>query len=352
VADMRTHASRTVAGVLLGRAPRVGLACVALVLAVTLPLWLNTVNLYTAGQAIVFSVLGLGLLVSLGVCRQANFGITPYYALGGYGAANIAVRWHLGAIGALLAVTLVAGIAGYLIGRIILRLRQFTLALATFVLATAVWEYLEVGLPQSLGGGDNGLVLSSLSVFGYSIFSDAGYYLTLACLVITVAVLAILMRSRTGRALHALGQDPIAAQTSGIDVTHYGALGYAISAAIAATAGALFLYTVGAITPDGFDVGTNVTVLLMVVLGGLSTLAGPIIGATFIVVLNQKLESALSYSVLIDGLVLLAVVRFLSDGLAGQFVRWADRLRSVLSNEPDPVGLDTAAADPLATGSG
>jgi hypothetical protein len=69
-------------------------------------------------------------------------------------------------------------------------------------------------------------------------------------------------------------------------------------------------------------------------------------------VLNQKLESALSYSVLIDGLVLLAVVRFLSDGLAGQFVRWADRLRSVLSNEPDPVGLDTAAADPLATGSG
>lgn len=352
MADMRTNASRAVAAVLLGRAPRIGLGCVALLLAGTLPLWLNTINLYTAGQAIVFAVLGLGLWVSLGVCRQANFGITPYYALGGYGAADIAVRWHLGAIGALLVVTVASGIVGYLIGRIILRLRQFTLALATFVLATAVWEYLEVGLPQTYGGGDNGLVLPSLSVFGYSIFSDAGYYLTLACLVVTVAGLAILMRSRIGRALHALGQDPTAAQTSGIDVRHYGTLGYAISAAIAAAAGALFLYTVGAITPDGFDVGTNVTVLLMVVLGGLNTLAGPIIGAVFIVVLNQKLQSTLSYSVLIDGLVLLAVVRFLPDGIAGQFVRWADHLRSVLSNEPDSVGLEPTAPDPLTTGSG
>jgi branched-chain amino acid transport system permease protein len=355
VADRRINAQRNLAGVLLGRPPRVALGGAALLAAGTLPLWLNTVNLYTAGQAVVFAVLGVGLMVSLGVCRQANFGITPYFAFGAYGAADISVRWHLGAVGALLAVTAVSGIAGYLIGRIILRLRQFTLALATFVLATAVWEYLEVGFPQSLGGGDNGLVLPTLSVFGYSIFGNAGYYLALASLVVTIAVLALVMRTRIGRALHALGQDATAAQTSGIDVTHYGALGYAISAAIAATAGALFLYTVGAITPGGFDVGVNVTVLLMVVLGGLSTLAGPVIGAAFIVVLNQKLESALSYSVLIDGLVLLAVVRFLPDGLAGQFVRWADHLRSVLSGEPrDPRSdsLDPAAPDPLATGSG
>jgi branched-chain amino acid transport system permease protein len=355
VADTRINIRRTIAAVLLGRRPRIALGGGALLAACSLPLWLNTINLYTAGQAVVFAVLGVGLMVSLGVCRQANFGITPYYAFGAYGAADTCVRWHLGAIGALLAVTVVSGTAAYLIGRIILRLRQFTLALATFVLATAVWEYLEVGFPQSLGGGDNGLVLPSLSVLGYSIFGNAGFYLALGCLVVTVAVLAIVMRTRTGRALHALGQDATAAQTSGIDVTHYGALGYAISAAVAAAAGALFLYTVGAITPDSFDVGVNVTVLLMVVLGGLSTLGGPIIGAAFIVVLNQKLESALSYSVLIDGLVLLTVVRFLPDGLAGQFVRWADHLRSVLSNEPgEPVSasLDPAAHDPLATGSG
>jgi branched-chain amino acid transport system permease protein len=309
------------------RSPAIGLGFAVILVAATLPVWLGTFQLYVAGQAVVFAVLGLGLTVSLGVCRQANFGISPYYALGAYGAANIAVRWHLGAIGALLVVTAVSGVVAYLIGRVVLRLRQFTLALATFVLATAVWEYLEVGFPKEYGGGDNGLVLPALSVFGQSIFSSAGYYLALACLVVAIVVLVFVMRSRVGRAFHALGQDATAAQTSGINVTHYGALGYGIAGAIAATAGALSAYTVGAITPDGFNVGVNVTVLLMVVLGGVSSLAGPVIGATFIVVLNQILESALSYSTLIDGLVLVAIVRFVPDGAAGQVLRWLDQLR-------------------------
>src|ERR1700722_14489288 len=99
-----------------------------------------------------------------------------------------------------------------------------------------------------------------MTIFGHAVLGDAGYFVALACLVLVLAGLAVLMRARTGRALHALGDDPTAAQTSGINIVHYGARGYAISASIAAMAGALFLYTVGAITPDGFNVGVNVTV--------------------------------------------------------------------------------------------
>lgn len=290
----------------------------ALVAVTLVPLWLSPFYLILAENALVLALLGLGLSISLGICRQANFGITPYYALGAYGVGNIASRWHVGAIGALVIVTAVSGIVAYPIGRVILRLAQFTLALATFVIATAIWEYISVGLPERFGGGANGLVLPRLSVFGFSIFGDAGYFLPLTVLLLAGLAVGLLMRTRTGRAFHALGQDPTAAEASGINVRHFGALGYAFSASVVAAAGGLFMYTTGTSTPDGFDVGVNITALLIVVVGGLTTLVGPVFGAALIVALNQLLGSSLAYSGLIEGLILLGFIRFVPDGIAGR----------------------------------
>jgi branched-chain amino acid transport system permease protein len=303
------------------RAVNGGLLILGAAFIVTLPIWLGEFWLYIAVTALIYSILALGLNVSVGVCRQANFGVTPFFALAAYLVANVTLRWNVSFIIVLLGSTIATGIVAYLIGLLMLRLRQFTLALGTFVLATAVYDYLNSGLPSYLGGGASGISANGTSIFGSSSIGDAGFYLSFACLCLVLLVLRLTMRSRVGRAWLALGKDELAASMNGIHVRRYAVLAYSVSGAVAGLAGALFAYTLGSVGPDNFSVTVTITVLLMIVLGGLGTLAGPVIGAIFITFLNQGLQSlfSLSYPTLFDGLIIVAIIRFAPGGVAGQF---------------------------------
>lgn len=305
---------------MISRQSRVAWLCASvaavLAVAITTPLWANITQVYLAEQILIFSIVGVGLNVSLGICGQANFGVTPYFALGAYGVINLVLKWNFDPLESLVVVTLVAGIAGLLIGGAILRLKQFTLALGTFVLATAVYEYISVSLPQSLGGGDFGITVPNVKLFGQSLVGNAGYFLSLFALVLVIALVTLIMKTRTGRAWSAIGMDEIAAATNGIRVRYFAIVAYGFSAAVGGLAGGLLAFDVGSVAPQGFSVGVNITILLMVVLGGLGGIVGPIVGAAFISILNQYLASS-SYPTLIDGLVLLAVIRFMPGGIVG-----------------------------------
>jgi branched-chain amino acid transport system permease protein len=175
-------------------------------------------------------------------------------------------------------------------------------------------------MPTNLGGGANGLTSPRVFLFGSSLLGNAGYFLSVACLCVVLLILRLIMVGRVGRAWLALGKDRVAALSNGIRVRRYGVLAYAVSGALAGLAGVLFAYTSGSIVPDSFNVSVNITVLLMIVLGGLESMAGPVIGAILIIFLNQLLQTvfSLSYPTLIDGLIILSIIRFAPSGAANQ----------------------------------
>jgi branched-chain amino acid transport system permease protein len=311
--------------------PRAAAAVAACVVVILIPYAISDFWLFIAGQALIFSVLAVGLNVSVGICRQANFGVTPYYALGAYGAANIALRWNINPIILLVAAAIAGALSSYVLGLVLLRLRQFTFALGTFVVATALSDYLNVGLPASLGGGTDGLAVPSPTVFGYSLGGFAGFYLCAFSLGAVLIGLGAVMRTRVGRAWSALGRDPTSASANGIHVRRYSVLAYSVSGGIAGLAGALFACVTGSVVPDSFSVAVAITALLMIVLGGLGSLTGPVVGAVFITVLNQYLQSdfSLSYPTLVDGVIILLIIRLAPGGLVGLWHQGIARLRSV-----------------------
>jgi branched-chain amino acid transport system permease protein len=313
------------------RAPQAAAVLAVCVAVVLIPYAISDFWLFVAGQALIFAVLAVGLNVSVGICRQANFGVTPYFALGAYGAANIALRWNINPIVLLAAATIAAALGSYVLGLVLLRLRQFTLALGTFVVATALSDYLNVGLPASLGGGTDGLAVPLPSLFGYSLAGFAGFYLCAICLGVVLVGLAAVMRTRVGRAWSALGRDPTSASANGIHVRRYSVLAYSVSGGIAGLAGALFALVTGSVVPDSFSVAVAITALLMIVLGGLGSLTGPVVGAVFITLLNQYLQSdfSLSYPTLVDGVIILLIIRLAPGGLVGLWHQGIARLRAL-----------------------
>jgi branched-chain amino acid transport system permease protein len=261
---------------------RVVALAVVLVVALALPFLLSNFRLFQFTQVFIYAIALLGLNILTGYNGQISLGHGAFYALGAYTTAIMIDRWSVPYALTIPVAGLVCLVAGFLFGIPALRLEGLYLALATFALALAVPQILKYF--EHWTGGSQGIVLSKPEPpFGLKLTSDQWlYFVCLAVLVILMIVAANLLRGRTGRAIVAIRDNPIAARVMGIDIALYKSLTFGVSAAYTGVAGALSALAIAFVAPDAFNVFLSITFLVGIVVGGLASVAGPVFGALFI----------------------------------------------------------------------
>lgn len=335
-------------GGMVGRRPLVRHGLLALLAAVGLVLFSYQVSAYTnynlAGVA-VFVIAAAGLTVLTGVNGQISLGHGALMAVGAYTTSMLLQSQpNLAMILVLLASAATAAGAGLIFGVAAARLRGPYLAGATLALALA--------LPQlalhfsSLFGGEEGIPVTppiAPSWLGASFSSEQWLaWLATAAALVTLVLLANLLRSWVGRSLRAVRDDEVAALLAGINVARTQVLAFVISSACAGLAGALFAYWVGLTAPGGFSVTLSLQLLIAIVIGGLGSLLGAVWGSLILIVvpdLTGSLASGLSLPssiannlpLAIYGLVLVVAVLAFPRGIQGglnrvvQLARWRPR---------------------------
>ena len=302
------------------RAIGIGLA---LVVALALPFALSNFRLFQFTQVSIYAIALLGLNMLTGFNGQISLGHGAFYALGAYTTAIMIDKWNV-PYGLTIAVAAVLClVVGFLFGIPALRLEGLYLALATFALALAVPQILKYF--EHWTGGSQGIVLSKPEApLGLRLSPDQWlYYLTLAILIVLFVLAWNLLRGRTGRAIVAIRDHPIAAQAMGIRSPLYKSLVFGVSAAYTGIAGALSAVVIAFVAPDAFNIFLSITFLVGIVIGGLASISGAIWGALFIQFVPnwaQDISKAAPWA--IYGVFLIVFMYVMPRGIAG-FLRMA-----------------------------
>ena len=293
------------------------------------------------GQSmLIYAIAVLGLNLLIGFNGQISLGHSAFFALGAYTTAILMsfAGWPYWA-------TLpIAGIlcfgAGFLFGFPALKLEGHYLALATFTLAIAVPQLLKYKAIAGWTGGVGGVLLDKPDPPA-SLPLSPDQWLYYLCLVVAMLMFWLvynLLRGRSGRAMMAIRDHAMAAGTMGIDTALYKTVTFGISAAITGVAGALSAITVAYVAPDSFTLQLSISFLVGLVVGGLSSLPGCLVGGAFIVLVQNSSQSisdwmketfALRYDVpawAIYGVLLLALMYFLPTGIMGGITSLRERI--------------------------
>jgi len=331
---------------LLGIGIRTWLAAVALVVVVLLaPLFLLD-QFYTLEFAYVwtFAIALVGLNILTGFSGQISLGNGAFMAVGGYTTAVLYYKLRIPYGWTILPAGLLAGLTGYLFGFPALKLSGLYLALATFGLALSASPVIKnFGL---LTHGQEGIVLPTIvDPFGLGLTNEQWlYYLTFVLAVLLLVFARSLLRGSTGRAFRAIRDSETAAAASGISLTYYKTLAFGISAFYAGIAGSLDATVTAYVNPDSFDLPLSLSLLVGVVVGGLGSLAGPVLGAVFVVWLPIYAQRIFSKPDVTYGVILILVMFLLPQGIAGGARQLAGIYRRRLSGAPRDVEGEPAPA--------
>jgi branched-chain amino acid transport system permease protein len=296
------------------------LGALASVALLALPFWLTSAyHLHVAIMAGIFTILALSLNLLLGYTGQLSLGHAAFFGIGAYTSALLALRlewpFWIGLPGAAVA----AGLAGWFIGRLALKVRGAYFVLVTISFAGVIslvsvnWMELTngpLGLPGVPAPALGSFVLRAKSAY---------YYLVLAAAAGAFLLCLRLVRSRLGRAFVALRENEPLAESVGIDPTRTLVLATVASAAVAGVAGSLYAHYTRFVSPEVFLFSYTVTMVIMVVAGGKGTLAGPVVGAVLFTVLPEALREAVAWQwqMLAYGVLLVLLVFFLPRGIVG-----------------------------------
>ncbi len=261
----------------------------AALLVLVAPQFMKNYGIYLLSYWLVFIIATMGLNLTIGYAGQKSLGHAAFFGIGAYTVAILmkaGVSFWLG----LPAAALICFVVGLILGFPALRVQAIYLAFATLGFNTAIW--LVMRNEEWLTGGTFGINnIARPSLFGYSLEGNLPYYyFVLAVALVMAGLLWGLLRSPWGKAFKALRDNPIRAESLGVDIRNYTLLSFAIGAAYAGVAGALFASLVQFIEPAPFTVAASIMMYLMVVVGGAGYFLGPIIGAAVGVVLPEWLR--------------------------------------------------------------
>ncbi|MBU6270435.1 MAG: ABC transporter permease [Betaproteobacteria bacterium] len=279
-------------------------------------------------------VLGIDILIAvlfaaslhflMGPGGMHSFGHAAYFGLGAYGAALGVKALALPMELALLAAPLLALAGALVFGWFAVRLSGVYLAMLTLAFAQIVWAL--VFQWDAVTGGSNGLVGIWPSAWLSS--REAWYWLTLAVVAAGVVLLRRMLHSPFGFALRAARDSPLRAEATGIDVAAIQWRAFAVSGLFGGVAGALFAFAKGSISPETIAVGRSIDGLVMVLLGGVQTLAGPVVGAAAFTWLQDTIIRSTDYWRAVLGVAILALVLAFPQGIAGAL---GPRLQALLA---------------------
>jgi branched-chain amino acid transport system permease protein len=313
-------------------AAKVGLFVAILAILTILPLLLGTVISEVLGSVMIYVLLGLGLNIVVGYAGLLDLGYVAFFAFGAYttgvltgaflntttGAATPALSADLNFFVAVWIVALLAAGVGLLIGAPVLRLRGDYLAIVTLglgeivsVITASKWAQPLIGGPQGMRG------VTKAEVFGLN-FQDNPqhfYYLALAFVLLAAFVSWRLSTSRIGRAWNAMREDEQVADAMGISTTKFKLLAFALGGAIGSLGGAIFAVSIGSLTPASFEITVSITALAVVIIGGLGSIPGVLVGALVLIGLPGLLREFEEYRALIYGGALVAIMILRPQGL-------------------------------------
>jgi branched-chain amino acid transport system permease protein len=295
-----------------------GIAAAAL-----LPLVAGNYSLTVASEVLIFMLFAASLHLLAGAGGLVSFGHAAYFGLGAYGAALALKQFGLSMAGGLIAGPLLGLFGALIFGWFCVRLSGVYFAMLTLAFAQIVWsvafQWTEVT------GGDNGLI----GVWPNPWAAQAAhfYWLTLALVVAGIGLLRIILFSPFGYALRALRDSELRAEAIGLSRHRIQWFAFAVAGAFAALAGALYAFLKGSVFPDDLGIPLSIDGLAMVLLGGVGTVAGGVVGAAIYKSLSIWVISHTDYSKLVLGLLIIVLVSVFPQGVLGAFSGWQMRGR-------------------------
>jgi branched-chain amino acid transport system permease protein len=301
-----------------------GLLVLALVLAV-LPLVLpNAFYVDVAIRIALNAIVVIGINLLMGYTGQISLGHAGFYGLGAYASAGLTTHFDWPPLAALAAGATATGLLAWAMARPILKLKGHTLAMATLGLGIII--SIVINNEAQWTGGPDGISVPSFAVAGMTVAGETSWYIVAAVLLLVMTWLALnLIDSPVGRALQAIHGSEVAARVAGVDTTKFKVRVFVLSAVVASIAGSISAHYIGFITPGMAGFFHSIELVTMVVVGGMASVFGSIIGAALLTVLPQLLQTFEGWEVVVFGVILMATMIFMPKGLVPSIAR---RLRA------------------------
>jgi branched-chain amino acid transport system permease protein len=289
--------------------------------AALLPLVAGDYLLTVASEVLIFMLFAASLHLLIGAGGLVSFGHAAYFGLGAYGAALALKQLGLTMPAALVAGPLLGAIGAFVFGWFCVRLSGVYFAMLTLAVAQIVWSI--AFQSTEVTGGDNGLI--GVWPSRWAATATHFYWLTLALVTGGVALLRVILFSPFGYALRALRDDVLRAEAIGLSRQYLQWIAFTVAGAFGALAGALYAFLKGSVFPDDLAIPLSIDGLAMILLGGVGTVSGGLVGATLYKSLSIWVISQTDYSKLVLGLLIIALVSLFPQGLLGGFAVWQPR---------------------------
>jgi len=264
----------------------------------------------------IYSILALSLNILIGFAGQVSLGHAAFFGIGAYASAIFTVKLGLSYWISLPLSILISAFFGFLLGLPSLRVKHDFLVLATIgmnFVVVSLFNYI------SFFGGPYGIVgIPRPSLFGHTLMTIGYFLYTLFWVVLVTLFVRYLTKKYVRYGFEAIKEDEWAAESIGVSVPRFKIYAFTIAGALAGLAGNLWAHQMGAIFPDNFSFPVSISILTMVVLGGIGTIIGPIVGAVLLTILPEILRFVQDYRMFIYGAIVVLLMLYQPSGLLGK----------------------------------
>lgn len=332
--------ARSPFGGFIGRVPSWVWFTLLLVVGLSLPLFSNDQFMFRIlTMVLIWTILALGQNIITGFCGQMSFGQAAFYGIGAYTSVLLSIHFAVPYPVALLASACLAGLFGLLVGYPAIRIGGDYLFLVTIGFAE-IMRLIFLNWDAVTGGAVGIPNVQPIVLFGYTLLTNEDYYLiSFVLLAVCVFISSRVIESDIGRAFKAIREDEIAARAVGIDVAKYKLIAFGLGAAFGGVAGSIVGHFIAYVGPDMFTIWESTLVFVIVLIGGLGSIPGTLLGAIVIIGAFESARSIVDYRLYIAGALLLGTVLLRPSGLLGTV--------KLKTPRPPPVDPDPVKDDPL-----
>ena len=279
----------------------------------------------------IYAIVATSLDVLFGYTGQISLGHAGLFAIGAYSSALLTIKLGVPSLLSLVLGSAITALIGALIAIPASKLVKHFLSLLMIAFGQII--YLIINSWTEVTGGSLGIMnIPYLNVFGFEVNSNLkGAIVIWVILAVVLLVKHRIIRSRIGNAFIAIRENTVAARGLGIDVQKYKVLAFAVSAAMTGLAGGLYAFLRGFISPETFNGTQSVLFMTMLLFGGITTLAGPVIGAIVLLLFKEVFQTFSTYQGLIYALFMLLVLFFFPNGIIGLFKSGKNAILKLLS---------------------
>jgi branched-chain amino acid transport system permease protein len=280
------------------------------------PPFLKPYYIFLLNYIFIYIILAVGLNLVMGYTGQISLGNAAFFGIGAYGSALLSTKMGIPFLLCIPLGGVISGFFGFIVGLPALRMSGLYLAMVTL----GFGELIQLVFFQwdKLTRGPDGIVIPKPKLGSFEFSNDYRvYYLILIAVLLLLLITRNVIRSRTGRAFLSIRESETAAQMLGVNLAYYKILAFVLSAFFAGIAGGLYGAFVHYISPDSFSVLESILHLSMVIIGGLGTIMGPIIGGVVLTILLEVLKGLRSVQEVIYGVLLVVFIIFMPQGIWG-----------------------------------